>query len=805
MSITRLWLALIVLFALAVRVYRLDGHSLWYDEGTSVALALRDVPTIIQSAAADIHPPLYYLLLHGWVRLVGAGEIAVRLLSVLAGVAVVGLTFLLGRLLFGERVAVLAGFLCVFSPFQVYYSQETRMYIWATLLGGLSTWAFCTALWNAANPFAANLRPAQRQDSSHSRVQMAWLMYILFTTAALYTHYFAATVVLAQDAAIVVMALAQGRNRGRFVRSLAPFAVAQVIVGLLYLPWLPALLGQFSNWPAISEFYSLPALVAKLFPIFSLGLSVEPRAAWLPLLAFGVVLLLGMSPARPASPSPPAPGRAGALLLTISWLLIPVLAMYVLSLRRPLYNPKFLLVATPAFYLLLGRGLVWLANLPKLPNFGQAVAHWPGLILSAMALIVLIAGSLLSLRAYHSDPRYARDNYRGLVQTIQAGQQADDAIILNAPGQTDIFGYYDKGALPVYPLPRQRPLDEQATTGELGRIMAEHGRVWVVYYGDQQADPRRVIETWLQEHAFKASDRWYGNVRLVLYAARQQTAGVMQPVDVRFGPSIHLLGYSLGAAQAAAGDIVPLTLVWQSEATPGERYVVFAHVIDRRDLLWGQRDSEPGSGLRPTTTWRPGEQIQDNIGLPVLAGTPPGDYQIEVGLYRPDNGQRLPIVDQSGASLGDRILLGPLSIIRPLGAPPLDALAVHKPAAQSFGALRLLGYNLSRLGSDSFSNEFAAGDIVHLTLFWQATAHPLPDMTTYIQVVDQRGRPVLQSSGQPGGEAYPTSSWTAGDVVRDQYRLPLPGFAAGQYRLMIEVRGANGGRLGATTVVITVK
>ena len=93
------WLGLLALLLLAVgtRFYGLDLQSLWNDEGTSVALAQRSLSTIAEQAAQDIHPPLYYFLLHGWIKLAGTSEAAVRSLSALLGVLVVLGTWALAR------------------------------------------------------------------------------------------------------------------------------------------------------------------------------------------------------------------------------------------------------------------------------------------------------------------------------------------------------------------------------------------------------------------------------------------------------------------------------------------------------------------------------------------------------------------------------------------------------------------------------------------------------------------------------------------------------------------------------------
>ena len=94
----------ILLLVLALRVYRLDHQSLWNDEGTSVALAQRDLVTITRNASHDIHPPLYHYLLHLWIWAFGTSEFAVRSMSVLAGLGVVAGVALLGKRLFGPTV-----------------------------------------------------------------------------------------------------------------------------------------------------------------------------------------------------------------------------------------------------------------------------------------------------------------------------------------------------------------------------------------------------------------------------------------------------------------------------------------------------------------------------------------------------------------------------------------------------------------------------------------------------------------------------------------------------------------------------
>jgi len=195
-------LILVLLLALGLRLYRIEAQSLWNDEGTSVALAGRDLLTITRSAANDIHPPLYYYLLHFWTGAFGNSEAAVRSLSALLGTLVVLMTFALSRAALmafrsqqaATRAALLAGLFAALSPFHIYYSQETRMYILAALLTALSMYAFVRLLLDWPLP----------GDRSRGHLRIAHVVscaaYALPTILLLYTHYFAVSVVLVRPA-----------------------------------------------------------------------------------------------------------------------------------------------------------------------------------------------------------------------------------------------------------------------------------------------------------------------------------------------------------------------------------------------------------------------------------------------------------------------------------------------------------------------------------------------------------------------------------------------------------------------------
>ncbi|HUZ76986.1 MAG TPA: glycosyltransferase family 39 protein, partial [Chloroflexota bacterium] len=135
----------LLVVAFGLRAARLEYQSLWYDEGSSLFLSRQSLSAITAGTANDIHPPLYYYLLHFWMLAAGRTEFAVRGLSLLQGVLVVALVLALGRRLFDVRSGLLAAGAAAISPLLVYYSQETRMYMQVTLFGLLATYLLARA------------------------------------------------------------------------------------------------------------------------------------------------------------------------------------------------------------------------------------------------------------------------------------------------------------------------------------------------------------------------------------------------------------------------------------------------------------------------------------------------------------------------------------------------------------------------------------------------------------------------------------------------------------------------------------
>jgi uncharacterized membrane protein len=455
-----------------------------------------------------------------WAVPFGQGEAALRGFSVLLGTLMVWVTWGLGRSLAGRAVGLVAAALLAVSPLAVQYSQEVRMYAQAGLLAAASSWAGL-----------ALLRALCSEDVGRRRIVVLATSYGLLTGALLYTHYYGTLVVAAQQAYAGLTVLLMRRWR------IVPWwALASGIAGLLFLPWLPIALRQTGYYPGLGSPQPAWALVLDSVNVLSIGIATTRfafragLAPFLGLAALGAINLICASNPHPSPP--PARGRelspspsqgeglgVGVLLLLL-WLLLPILGIVVLSQSRPLYEPRFLMLVLPAWTILVGAGLVALggaaSRVPLPPMARQLVVVAVGVVVAG----VLLIPTMRSLASYYFDPVYARDDYRGLAQTVMLREQPGDAIILTAPGQIEIFGYYYRGRSDLFPLPLQRPIDVADTRARLNALSEDHDRVWLVRWAANEADPDDLILGWVEGRGRRLGSQQFGRVELRLYDLR---------------------------------------------------------------------------------------------------------------------------------------------------------------------------------------------------------------------------------------------------------------------------------------------
>ncbi len=640
-SLTAAPLLLILILATGLRFHHIGTQSFWNDEGNTARLVERPVRLITEGAAGDIHPPGYYLLLHGWRAKVGESEFALRAFSALCGVLTVAAAAASATMPRRSKLAAwTAATLVAVHPLAVAYSQEARMYAQLGLVTALTLWA------------ALALVRHDRTSTSLSGILPAAGL-AASVGAGLYTHYAYALALTGLNLAFGLFWLLDHPCRWSL---LGRWVVAHAVGGLFFLPWAPIALGARGWRPpdlaigtAVGDVsrtlvagITLPEPIppGALFCAAALGLWAvlfSARARQDPLLRFTTWAALGMAT-------------------------IPPVLIVGAGLYRPAYL-KFLVVS-----------IAPLAVLLAIPMHKHTGSHTPAqspgtAAMARIAVWTLLGGLMLvqirSLCHLYNDPAYSRDDYRGIAQRLRDEGRAGDAILLSAPNQWEVFTYYyraERGdTLNVYPAPyRPAPMEAEAWVKD---IVTAHpdARLFVLFWGDSESDPERAIERALARSAFKANDVWITSVRLARYGIGPLPTRPGVDLDVLLDGRLRLTGYHLPATAYGPGDCIPLTLFWEADESLSEPSKVFVHLVDRDGVLTAQADMEPQAGFLPTMAWQPGEQVVDRYGILLPQSLPPGSYTMRVGMYR-TTGERLPITIQDSPS-GDYVDLTQVTVV----------------------------------------------------------------------------------------------------------------------------------------------
>jgi 4-amino-4-deoxy-L-arabinose transferase-like glycosyltransferase len=491
--------SLLTILALSfwLQLYRLDDVSLRGDEAFSVTFARQDLGEVWRGLLlTEPHPPLYYTTLHYWMEAAGQSELSVRFVSTFFGLLTVVLTYRLARSLGAEeRLAQVAALLTALNPYLVWQSQDARMY---TLLTAACAASFLLAclVWRAQ--LAVGHAPRR-----------LWMAYILTTVLTLYSHYGAIFALLAQNLALLAWLAMQSGRPGRFWLSppVRQWLLGQAAVAAGYLPWLlaaaPLMLGHTKGWIAP---VTLAALLERSLTTYSLGTTAGDLTVPL---AAGFALVLAAGAWRGLRIS------ASAVTAVLVYLLAPLLAAYVVSMMRPMFDERYFLFVIPAYSII----LAWIVARRPHRAGAPARAGDPGAALGLAATALLCIASLYSLGNYYTQPQFAKSpGWRELVQYIVSSARPGDIVIQNYPDSS--LSYYLDARLPLEVIPSSGPpLRQSATDRQLESVMRDGKRIWFLPFQSVGWDENGYVQQWLRQRAAFAALSTPGGLQLELYLA----------------------------------------------------------------------------------------------------------------------------------------------------------------------------------------------------------------------------------------------------------------------------------------------
>lgn len=505
-------LTLILLLALALRLINLGGRALWYDEAFAVLFAEKGLSamlygtlTPVAGGAADIHPLLYYSLLNVWMNFVGQSPVAVRLLSVLLGVATVGLIYLLAKELFDRKTGLAAALITAVAPFHVQYSQETRMYALLGLLLMAATWCFIRA-WRVGSD--------SHLGTSRVRRWGYWIGFGALAGLAMYTQQLAAFYLVALGLAALL-----ARRRDMIVG----VVVGTITAVVVYLPWLVNLPGQLAK---VRSYYWLekPTIATPLLTIRSfLAANMDLPSPASMIAFFGglfVVILLVVQVVM-FMRQPRTRTKRKSLLLVLWLAAMPPVLMWLVSQVQPLYLERSLLPSALMLYV----ALAWLFTRSGMPRVIVTVVGGVVGLLVAIGLYYHYTYASFPYSPFQPAETYIADHW-------QAGD-----VVVHQNKLTALPGIYYQRNLPQYfigdkagssddtlALPTQETLNIMADA--CVQAAAHEGqRVWWVVFARAEAEYEAAgrpelkdAVVWLDDHYTAISTEQFSDLNVVLYA-----------------------------------------------------------------------------------------------------------------------------------------------------------------------------------------------------------------------------------------------------------------------------------------------
>ena len=763
----RLALAAILVLAFALRLYRLDAQSIWYDEGWSIHLATSPIGAALEQIGSEghTHPPGYYLLLMGWVRVFGSGVVAVRGLSVALGVATVWAMYSLAAALFGRRAGLVASALLALAPAHIVYSQETRMY--ALLLLALAAWL-------------QRVYVHATQDESWT-VGNALLMAGLEITA-IYTHYFSFFVLLSASTWLLLQLVRQAKG-GR-IRGIALWAFSQVVAFVAFVPWLGVALRRALGHAPMGV---MPApLASYLWQVWSfllgghIALAGRERvfaalavAGLATAVAAAVVSMVGERERRPV------------VFLALQCIL-PLVLVFVLTQVRPGFHPRYLLMLIVPILLLMARGWTVMAE-----------RGWASRSLALVSCTVWLATSVVATRALQSDPYYNRDDARATAAYLNERLEPGSLVLVDVEdwalryylGDTELRDVY----VDVAGLTRGR-------SRSIEDLLVPRTQAALVRWHQGSTDKAGLLPYLLERAGALVETRELPGYTALVHELDGSTLPLMSKrLAASFG-SVSLVDMAL-EGDTPTDEAICVALTWRVESKTSFdlKAAIKLRDVRGRELARCDASLRDVQG-RGTAAWPVGEETTTYHTIPLQAGIAPLSYELSLGVYHEGDLEGLDALDEAGAPAGKSYLLGSVDLARARGragkSVDRERLGLHALASPQEIAP---GLALAAHGLDG--KEYDSGSRLSCPLEWhQASDGRLPDYWPKVQLV-RDGATIVEEEAMPVDGRYPTDQWEPGEVVLDFRDLIIPPSAPeGEAEVQIVVDGHTPLLLGTVQI-----
>lgn len=455
----------IILLSFLVRVISLNFQSLWRDEVDVLRFAMQPLPELLRNfTLAEHNGPFYYVLMRGWLHLAGTSEFALRFIALLCGVLNIPLIWRIAHSFIERRAALLATLLAAISPYLVWYAQDAKMYAVFTMLILLALWC------------------AERALQSGQGVW--WGGFVLAASLSLYVHLLAVLMLPLYALMLLIWPFVpHGRRRGL------------IVLASLTLPYLPLALWQLplllQPHPTGHTFVPLPEMFALLFALHTRGVALV--GDWPVSTAFLFAVLVGIF--APSLQKEVWTGDATRLrdasswwarLFLALWAFLPAVLLFAVTLRLPLFQPRYLIFTLPPFLMLTARGIWALTRLAR------------PMALALSAVVITFSG----LGLWVQSTRPLKSDFRAAAAFVAQRYQPGEPIMFQVPYVRYIFDYYFPQAHPTLEGPWTNDgRSTESVAQQISEATQEYTTLWLVASESWLWDKRDLTRAWLREHA----------------------------------------------------------------------------------------------------------------------------------------------------------------------------------------------------------------------------------------------------------------------------------------------------------------
>ncbi|HEY3291132.1 MAG TPA: glycosyltransferase family 39 protein, partial [Anaerolineae bacterium] len=473
----------ITMLAFAVRMIGLAEIPPRWDEGWSVAHASLDVVSLLKITAADVHPPLFYLLLSAWQSVIGVGLFTARYLSVLVSVPAIPLAYAVTRAWFNKagsdswRLALLAAAFMAWLPLGVYYSAVIRMYALAPTLVLLAAWA------------------GLRLASGRASRAPGWIItaFVIGAAGTMLTLYHAIWT-LAALAAYLILSVFRNRKALK-AHHIQWLAIAFLLSVIVFAPWaifaIPQLLSRAAAGSSnIAQQYSF----AYFLKVGLNGLTMSQQTGLWGITVMFAIIVAGVISA--------VIRRAGRELYRLGFPVFAVaftLAGVAYAARNWTINERMLICAIPALALL----LAWALN--------QLILR--SRLLGTVAIIALVgvyfntSTSFVYQKTLEVFEPYNPHTY---AQHLAELTRPEDIVVFNVLSPAGFYSLDRKPTDPAwsYALTWDPVIEPRARWDtRIAEIAKTHARIWVVLYRGL-AGKNGDLRGWLDTNFYPAQAMW---------------------------------------------------------------------------------------------------------------------------------------------------------------------------------------------------------------------------------------------------------------------------------------------------------